>query len=492
MGICCGVVKQTQRPMKIPPLIQDLFLCERTFSTARKTKSLFAAISGLALCCACQNVSAQTTSSWITETVTTGGTINWDTSGKWTPATPVSGIGTVNLNFGGLTATTSALTLRNNIGSFNVHEMTLGSASGVNITYNGTATSWVQDGSSNNPKIVLNNTGGGNNIINLNSSVASGVTLQVTGTSNRLITMGGVVSGAGGVNLNYSSGTFQATGLGTYSGNFTLTAGIVALDGSSVGSPGSVTSGPLGTGSVIINGGTIRGTGTTTARTIGNNVQIGGDFTVGAATNNPSVTLAGTTLLTGTGVTRTITGGFSGTESVNTNGLTFSGNITEAGAGNSLVFANSAATKIVLSGINTYTGNTTVNGGNMTLADNAGLKFVIGANGVNNQLAGNGTVTLGGDFTFDLSGAGTTLNDSWNIVNVASLTETFGSTFSVNGFSDIGGNLWEVTNVNGGRTYQFSEASGLLSVTAIPEPSTWALLVGGLMAVKLFCRRRQA
>ncbi len=193
--------------------------------------------------------------------------------------------------------------------------------------------------------------------------------------------------------------------------------------------------------------------------------------------------------MTGTGVTRTITGGFSGTEASDTNGVTFSGNITEEGAGNGITFANSSATKVTLSDINTYTGNTTVTGGNFTLSDNAGLKFVIGANGVNNQLTGNGTVTLDGDFTFDLSGADATLGNSWNIVDSGTLAETFGASFTVAGFFSVNSTLWAKA-LGGGEFYNFDETNGVLSVTTVPEPATWALLATGLTISVVFRRRR--
>ena len=179
-----------------------------------------------------------------------------------------------------------------------------------------------------------------------------------------------------------------------------------------------------------------------------------------------------------------------GTVTANSGGAIF-----EAGSADRAITVNSLITgvgdisvrssaqaggNVTFTGNNTYTGNTTVaTGADFTLNANAGLKFVIGASGVNNQITGVGTVNLNGNFTFDLSGAGTTVGNSWNIVNNGTLAETFGAPFSVVGFTDMGGNLWE--KINGGVTYQFNEATGVLGV--MPEPSTWALLVAGLTAV---------
>lgn len=432
---------------------------------------------------------AQTTYTWDTQTISDGVTRTWSTAANWNPdGAPVPGA--VQIDFSGLTANTSLLTIQNDIvGTWDISKMTLANAT-IGITYSkvgGAVMNWVQDGSSNNPQLI-HNAGTASQTINFSSVIGSGVTLQVTGSSASNLSWGGAISGAGGVNVNKSAGTLVAAAAQTYTGDFTLTQGEIALGVDTAGTPGAVTSGPLGRGTIVFNGGVLRAT-SGGQRTLGNNVQIGGNFQVGNASNN-SITFAGTTLLSGTGSTRTITGGFSGTSNATTNTLTFSGNITDGGGGNGITFANSSVTKVVLSGVNTYTGNTTVTGGNLTLSDNAELKFAIGANGVNNQLTGNGTVTLNGDFTFDLSGAGTTLGNSWTIVNVGSLTETFGATFSVVGFSDLGGNLWE--KVNGGTTYQFSEATGILSVTAVPEPATWALLAAGLTVSVVFRRRRSA
>jgi autotransporter-associated beta strand protein len=122
---------------------------------------------------------------------------------------------------------------------------------------------------------------------------------------------------------------------------------------------------------------------------------------------------------------------------------------------------------LTLGGVNTFTGNTAINGGTLALADNAGLKFMIGANGVNNRVSGTGAFNVLGDFTFDLSGASQTVGASWTIADAATLTETFGASFTVVGFTDAGGDRW-TKDIDGTRYYEFSEADGVLTVVNVP------------------------
>jgi hypothetical protein len=138
------------------------------------------------------------------------------------------------------------------------------------------------------------------------------------------------------------------------------------------------------------------------------------------------------------------------------------------------------------SGANTFTGSI-VNNGRFELSDNANLNYVIGANGVNNSFSGTGAASVfNGDFNFNLSGAGSGLGDSWSIITAAN--SAYGSTFSVNGFSDLGGGLWDTTA--NGAEYQFNTANGILSVVAVPEPSTFALAGIGLAGLMIFRRKR--
>lgn len=142
-------------------------------------------------------------------------------------------------------------------------------------------------------------------------------------------------------------------------------------------------------------------------------------------------------------------------ESLTADTTSTGGGLTKLGAGT-----------LTLTGVNTYAGNTTVSEGSLILADNASLQFSVGANGVNSKLTGSGTVTIDGDFAFDLTNASTAVGNSWTIVDHATLTETYGPTFSVTGFA-LQGSKW-IKPAAGTTVYQFDPATGILITVLDP------------------------
>lgn len=129
----------------------------------------------------------------------------------------------------------------------------------------------------------------------------------------------------------------------------------------------------------------------------------------------------------------------------------------------------------------------TVSGGTLAFSDTSAASFTIGADGVNESILGVGDLLLEGSLVFDLSSADTTIGASWLIYDVGNLNVSIAGSFSVQNFTDEGAGLW---NFDNGTLYQFDTGSGVLSV--VPEPSTFALVLGLAMSALVFLKRRKA
>ncbi|MEK7951414.1 beta strand repeat-containing protein [Luteolibacter soli] len=156
----------------------------------------------------------------------------------------------------------------------------------------------------------------------------------------------------------------------------------------------------------------------------------------------------------------TVTNSGASDSTLTTTGTTTFNGVIQNGATHKTALTVGGGT-LTLGGANTFTGNVTVNTG-LTLADNAQLRFTPGPNNLVNSIGGNGTLTLDGDFVIDLAGASVANGNTWTLVNVGSLTETFSATFSVVDFTE-NANVW--TKVDGANTWTFSEATGVLSLS---------------------------
>jgi len=272
------------------------------------------------------------------------------------------------------------------------------------------------------------------------------------------------ISGVGTLEAVHNLGALRVAGMNaTISGNVTLTGnaglytqsgqpnsslkitGVVSDAGSGFNLTANASSGTISLAGVnTYTGTTIIGAGT---------LEISGAGQLGSGSYSANISNAGTLLYNSTAT------------------QTLSGNISGAGA-----ITKASASTLTLSGTNTYTGNTTVNAGTLALASSGTLTFKIGANGVNNQLTGAGTATLDGTFALDLTSANTTSGNSWTLVNVGSLTETFGASFAVSGFTQAA-DVWTMTS--GGNTWTFTEATGILSVSQ-GGYNSWAASFPGL------------
>ncbi|MEY4488192.1 MAG: hypothetical protein RIQ79_700 [Verrucomicrobiota bacterium] len=308
---------------------------------------------------------------------------------------------------------------------------------------------------------------GGNNASTGAVTVATGGTLNVGNTVKRALIVNqydlirGDLTVSGTINLNANTDLLFSGSNGTGPGTVTLNAGtIAAWSGFQTGGPATSVldlnrgGGGTAVNTFNLNGGTLAIGQIISTITTGTRVFNFNGGTLKASASNAAFfaataasaanVLASGALIDSNGFDLTIAKALTGS----------TGGLTKLGAGT-----------LTLSGVNTYSGNTTVSAGALALADNASLKFVVGAAGVNTKITGTGAFNAAGDFDIDVTGAGTTFGTSWQLVDIAALTETFGATFSVTGFTANGANWVKPAN---GTFYEFSPATGLLRVIADP------------------------
>ncbi|MEI7908753.1 MAG: autotransporter-associated beta strand repeat-containing protein [Verrucomicrobiota bacterium] len=129
---------------------------------------------------------------------------------------------------------------------------------------------------------------------------------------------------------------------------------------------------------------------------------------------------------------------------------------------------------LTLTGTNTYSGATTVNDGALIVASTGGLTFKPTTDEVSNKVTGTGAVTLDGGFTIDLSTADATVGNSWTLVDVTTLTATFGTDFHVVGFTETspGSGVW--TQGSSAPKWTFTKSTGKLTYGIVSDYDNWA------------------
>ena len=417
---------------------------------------------------------------------TFAGVIADSTSGTGTVALTKDGSGTLTLSgvniYSGNTTVNAGGTLQ--LGSATALGTTAGSttvASGAVLDLNGQTVGAEV--------LSLNGTGAGHGALTNSSATAASIAGNVNpdGTGSYSVGGTGDITLTGNVRSSLTkvdsntlilAGTVDNAGLGV-----TLNAGTLLLAKTSSGSVHAI-----GGSTLTIDNGTlaqITGTG-------GDQIYIGGDVQLKDGTFDLNGNSEGFDKLDGeadgiivnnaSGTAVTLTVGEDNSSS------TFAGVIADNTSGTgTLALTKDGSGTLTLSGPNTYSGDTIVKDGALQLDSAGSLTFLIGSSGVNNAIYddadADATLYLDGSFDFDLSGAGTTLGDTWEIVDLDSFfnMDIFGSTFSVTGFANSGTGLWEASYA--GTSYEFSQTSGLLRV--VPEPATFtllALLLFGLLA----------
>ncbi len=373
------------------------------------------------------------------------------------------------------------------------------------------------------------NSGTGNGgiltVSNASNTYAGGTTLnasRVLATTNSALGTGAVTIGGTNAQLELAGGLSVANTITINAGAGTAGQGIVWVpnlnDSAVVSGAITINAVQAAGGHFAANGGTLNVTGPITSSVpvgirfgtvqLSNTTStytalsiIGGTGKVGATNAIPvgvtptlgsggvtgtldlggfNQTLAGITqsVNAGSGAIVTNTGG--GDSTLTTTGTsTFAGVIQNGPTNKVALIVSSGA--LTLGGISTFTGNITVNGG-LVLGDNAQLKFTPGPNTLTNSIGGNGTLNLDGDFVIDTAGASVANGNTWTLVNVGTLTETFSATFSVVGFTESA-NVW--TKVEGSNTWTFSEATGVLSLSTGSTYGTWATTNAGGQASNL-------
>ena len=346
------------------------------------------------------------------------------TNNLTSPATAVPGV--MSISTANLAA--SSLTFANNFNTSN--SVTVGNGSGTS----GSASTIRLYGDASANLIDVQTTSGTITIANILSGAAANATLKVqlfgSGAMNvasgaTLSLSSAVENGAGisSVNLTKNGqGTLILDSANTYVGQTILNAGTLQV--------GSATA--LSTSAVTINGGVLAAKGS--PRTLGNNITVGGDFTLGGA--GQSLTLNGTVALGG--ATRAIT---------LLNSATLGGVISNGG----LTLNSADSTRsLTLNAANTYALSTTVNGGTLT----------VGASGsINNSTL----IDIKSGATFNVSSktSGFTIGSGQILKNNGTVT----GALVVNGGLQGSGSLGAVT-LNTGSLLNPGNSPGILTATS--------------------------
>ena len=154
--------------------------------------------------------------------------------------------------------------------------------------------------------------------------------------------------------------------------------------------------------------------------------------------------------------------------------------------------------KLTLTGLNTYTGNTTVSAGTLELLNDSSMLIDINTEGNSTQFLGTGTLAIDGTFAFDISDV--TKYGTWDVV-ASDLIKTYGDHFgmtltkdstTVSVFETVAGNgIWQYTNSLLG-TVTFYESTGRLTITsAVPEPGAMVLGMTGILGLIAYAWRKR-
>lgn len=289
-------------------------------------------------------------------------------------------------------------------------------------------------------------------IIYFSSGANSVITSPITGS-------GGLTAAGGGL--------LAFGGQSTFSGAATFISGTVVPQVSTIGPAGAPTSGPFGTGTLVLAGAAIRATTALSATTIANNVTLAADTTIPTTGTDKPLIFSGTVTLTNGA--RTLT-------SNSTSTVTFSGVIGDGGQGYGLTIAGTGTTgAVILSANNTYSGTTTINSGRILqigsgggtgsfgtgpVVNNGSVVFNLNnTTSVTNNIGGSGAVTQAGS-----SGSVTNLSGTNTYTGATTVTK---GTLNVNGTHTGGGNYTVASGATlGGSGTIGTQASSTMTIAS--------------------------
>jgi autotransporter-associated beta strand protein len=436
----------------------------------------------------------------------------------------VSGSGSVNLGYGGsiyVNDTTSGITG----GSLTSQNQRIGSggtgtfaqSGGTNTVYglllgdnladdgiyllSGTGLLTASERVGGSGTGVFQHSGGTNTASELyvgSGSTSNGV-YELGGTGYLSVSDVEMVGDAGSGTFRQSGGTNTLAGAedGLYVGYVSPGNGVFALSGTGCLIAPHETIGWTGSGTFSQSGGTntvsslnlgILTTGSGTYCLTGGTLILGSlsqgsgaaTFSFGGGTLQASGQMACLLPLTLTGI--------GGNANVNTAGyaVALSGQLSGPGGLNKL-----GTNTLTLSAANTYSGSTTVSAGTLSLAGAGSL--VLDVNDDTNSVisvASGAKLDIYGMIKLDV-GDVTASSESWTLVSNSGTTVYEPSfTLAMLGGAPFmqGNDVW--TYAVGSQEWAFSEATGVLSLTTVPEPSTAALLAVGLFSLLSFTWQR--
>lgn len=423
-----------------------------------------------------------------------------------------TGTGTINLNGG--TLATDRNFVRDGSSTADASGAANFNFGGGTLKALANQTDWLNSSTKNTNQLAL-------------SSVTTTSANSTVDSNGFAVAINNAMSGAGGFNIISSSGsgTVILGGANSYTGGTTVTSGTLDVTGTLADS-----------GAVTVSGGTYKvsnddtvGAVTLTSGTISNasgKVLTGSSYAVQSGTVSAILGGSGDLTKTTAGmVTLSAANTYTGATTVESgtlalgSGGSISGSLVLGKVGVSTgtldVTAKASYAQANISGkgtINIGTGKTVTATGNIAPGfspgsiDVTGSFTLAGTAALTMELAGNGGVA-GADFDFmnitetlTYGGALSITSFGGYNINQSGTYDLFNFALDAGGFSSVafgGSGLSETTAGSGiwvnnpsTPTVTFTEATGILQV--IPEPGTYAMLIGGFAALMGFQRSRRA